>query len=95
MGVTYQKIIKRFSEGPDANPAFIEKLRKAQRAWLAFRDAHVESIFPEGENFSARPMCVLILRNELTQARSAQLSQWVVGIEEGDLPGRSSARGWP
>jgi len=32
------------------NPAFIDKLKAAQRAWVVFRDAQLEAIYPITDN---------------------------------------------
>ena len=47
MTVIYQGIIRRYSKEPDANPTLVENLRTAQRAWIAFRDAHIQTIYPD------------------------------------------------
>ena len=83
----YQQVIQRYSKGSDADLALVDKLRKAQRAWIKFRDAHIEAIFPseDSRHFSARPMCAAILQAELTDARIKQLREWLDGLEEGDV----------
>ena len=40
MNRAYQKILAEYK----TDVQFIQKLKLAQRAWIAFRDAHVESI---------------------------------------------------
>ena len=83
----YQKVIQRYAKGSEADLALVDKLRKAQRAWIKFRDAHIEAIFPsEGSrHFSARPMCAAMLQAGLTDARIKQLREWLDGLEEGDV----------
>ena len=55
----------------------LRKLRVAQRAWIAFRDAEIEATYPAEEKQRAYgsvfPMCVSMVREELTRARIAQL----------------------
>lgn len=85
MGEIYEKIIQKFSTGPEANPVFVEKLCQAQRAWLAFRDAHVASIYPDAGSFTAGPMCVDLVRAQLTRSRIVQLRPWLDGIGPGDV----------
>ena len=85
MTVIYQGIIRRYSKEPDVNPTLVENLRKAQRAWIAFRDAHIQTIYPDGNRFSARPMCAAMIRTELTKARILQLRDWLDGVAEGDV----------
>lgn len=69
--------------------AFVQKLRTAQRAWTAFRDAHVESLYPERNKLtaygSANPMCRCIALEELTARRTEELRRWIDGTEEGDV----------
>jgi len=42
----YQQLLKRNS----VETNFIDKLKISQRAWLAFRDAQLEAIFPDDTN---------------------------------------------
>jgi uncharacterized protein YecT (DUF1311 family) len=83
----YQKVIQRYSKGSEADLVLVDRLRKAQRAWIKFRDAHIEAIFPSeaDRRFSARPMCVAIVLTELDKARITQLREWLDGVEEGDV----------
>ncbi len=68
---------------------FVQKMRTAQRAWLAFRDAHLASIYPAGDKRvaygSVNPMCQCMELEKLTEERTEVLRQWVDGIEEGDV----------
>jgi uncharacterized protein YecT (DUF1311 family) len=72
---------------------FIEKLKLAQRAWIAFRDAELSALFPaedtQAEYGSIYPVCRCQTLSELTSARTAQLRRWIDGIEEGDVCGGS------
>jgi len=67
---------------------FEAALRKAQRAWLVFRDAHIVSLFPAEEkqwNYgSIYPMCLCSELASLTKQRTKQLQQWL-SQREGDL----------
>lgn len=68
--------------------AFEKKLKEAQLAWIKFRDAHLESIFPaankQQEYGSAFQMCYCGELAEITYKRIAQLKQWLAA-EEGDV----------
>lgn len=67
---------------------FIESIKKAQRAWIVFRDYHVDSIYPKskrGEYGSVKPMCRCEVLSELTIERAKMLRKWLVGVEEGDV----------
>jgi uncharacterized protein YecT (DUF1311 family) len=77
----YQKALK----WAESDPVLVNNLRKAQRAWIVFRDAHLEAIFPAEKRYSARSMAAAIVQTELTEARIEQLKGWAEGIEEGDI----------
>ncbi len=83
-----QKIVERYSKGSEANPVFVQKFEKSQSAWISYRDAHLDAIFPyttPNEYGSAQPMCAATIKTELTRSRITQLRQWLEGIEEGDV----------
>jgi uncharacterized protein YecT (DUF1311 family) len=84
----YQAVLKKYKD--DAK--FVTKLRAAQRAWVAYRDAEVEAKFPHGDESRAKeyygsvlPMCDAQFRAQLTQDRIDQLREWLDGAEEGDI----------
>ena len=68
---------------------FIRKLREAQRAWLAFREAELAARYPEQDKRlsygSVYPMCRRQVLAELTGQQTAQLRQWLAGAEEGEV----------
>ncbi len=81
----YQQILREYAEDAD----FVAKLKEAQRAWLAYRDAHVESVFP-GEDKravygSVFPMCHCGEVEGLTRERTRVLRRWLAGLPEGDV----------
>lgn len=81
---TYKKIISEYKE----DKVFIEKLKKAQKAWLTYRDAHSESVYPEEDKSyygSVYGMCNCGVKQELTEQRTKILKQWVQGVKEGDV----------
>jgi uncharacterized protein YecT (DUF1311 family) len=84
MNRAYQKILAEYK----TDAQFIQKLKLAQRAWIAFRDAHVVSIYPatdkRAEYGSINPMCQCKILEELTTARTRMLREWIDGVEEGD-----------
>jgi uncharacterized protein YecT (DUF1311 family) len=59
----------------DANAT--TKLRHAQRAWVAFRDAQLEALYPaqdkQREYGTIYPMCYAIVATAMTKERTAQL----------------------
>jgi uncharacterized protein YecT (DUF1311 family) len=78
----YKKIFRLYEDDPE----FLENLRKAQRAWIAFRDAHMEARLPRGPAVgSAYPMCRALHLAGLTRERTAQLRVWTEGLEEGHV----------
>jgi len=80
--VVYRRLEAKYSQ----NPVALRKLRAAERAWVAFRDAQIEATYPLDDNMygSVQPMCLSMLREELTRARIAQLRA-ALRHEEGDV----------
>jgi Lysozyme inhibitor LprI len=68
---------------------FIAKLKTAQRAWLAFRGAQLEALFPktdkQAEYGSVYPMCRCSELQSLTEERAKQLKRWLDGTKEGNV----------
>jgi hypothetical protein len=64
-------------------------MRQAQRAWIAFRDAHPAARFPKAdkqvEYGSVYPTCCCAALTELTELREKELKVWADGIPEGDV----------
>lgn len=82
MDSVYAAILNRYA----ANPELIASLKKAQKAGVDFREAHVESVYP-GENKSVTygsvyPLCATNLITRLTDQRIQQLQLWLQGTEE-------------
>lgn len=80
---TYNQILNVYKDDRE----FLEKLKVAQRAWIAFRDAHLASIFPkikQGEYGSVKGMCRCNILADFTSERTKVLSQWLTGVEEGE-----------
>lgn len=85
LNVVYNKILKSYQT--DAN--FISKLKAAQNAWIKFRDAEMDALFPEEQKRlyygSVFPMCWSMALTSLTKERIEKLKIWLTGIEEGDM----------
>lgn len=83
------KVYQQVLNENKANVLFVSKLKTAQRAWIAYRDAHVESLYPaanpQTEYGSVYPMCHCSVLTDLTRKRTEELRRWVDGIEEGDV----------
>lgn len=74
---TYQALLKQMVN----DPMFIKKLRVAQNAWIAFRDADLDARFSCAEDDvrqcwgSMYPMSFLARKAELTKERTRQLQE--------------------
>jgi uncharacterized protein YecT (DUF1311 family) len=69
----YRELLSKLKSDDNAT----KKLRAAQRAWLAFRDAHLQELYPakdkQGEYGSMYPMCYAQVATKMTKERTAQL----------------------
>ena len=88
LNITYQRILKKYAK----DALFVKRLKEAQRAWLAFRDAQIQMKFPTSSAAESTvqygtvyPMCSASYKAELTEQRTKQLREWLTGIEEGDV----------
>lgn len=85
LNATYARVFKDYAK----DPLFLAKLKQAQRAWIAFRDAHLAARFPKAdkqtEYGSAYPTCRCGVLTELTEQREKELKVWADGIPEGDV----------
>lgn len=82
----YDEILAIYSNDKEC----VEYLRRSQRAWIAFREAHIRAIWPAIETDSrplgtAERMCIPIELEAVTRQRILQLLTWRNGIEEGDV----------
>ncbi|HKW74786.1 MAG TPA: lysozyme inhibitor LprI family protein [Terriglobales bacterium] len=84
----YRKLLLKYKD----EPQFIAKLQTAQRAWLKFRDAYLDSIYFKKDKLQAYgsvyPTCKSILLTHLTVERTRELKQ-MLDPEEGDVCGLS------
>jgi len=84
----YQQLLKKHA----AHKNFIKKLKLAQEAWLKFRDAHIESLYPDTDEDQLRaegtvyPMCKTIEITRLTVERTRTLKN-MLDPKEGDVCG--------
>jgi uncharacterized protein YecT (DUF1311 family) len=85
LNATYSKVLKDYAR----DPQFLGKLRQAQRAWVAFRDAHLAARFPKAEKpaeyGSSYPACRCAVLTELTEQRTKELKTWADGVPECDV----------
>ncbi|AGY58525.1 lysozyme inhibitor LprI family protein [Gloeobacter kilaueensis] len=81
----YQQIRRQYS----GQKQFLDKLTRAERAWIAYRDAHLDSRFPSNnpqlEYGSVYPMCRCQELTQLTRERIQFLKRWVEGVPEGEV----------
>jgi uncharacterized protein YecT (DUF1311 family) len=80
----YNQILKQYKN----DAAFLRKLRIAQRAWVAYRNAQVEALYPEPNKQTAYgsiyPTCRCVALAKVTTLRAEDLRKWIDGAEEGD-----------
>lgn len=86
LNATYQAVLRKWQH----YPAVVAKLRASQRAWLAYRDADVESRFAyETLDASHRgtilPFAELVYRAGLEQERTERLCVYLRGLAEGEV----------
>jgi len=86
LNALYQRILKEYAD----DPKFIDKFRASQRAWIKFRDAEMEALFPPHDEDpmyygSVQPMCEASWLVILTKQRIEQLRKWADKTEEGDV----------
>ena len=88
LNLVYQQVIARHK----GDAVFITKFKNAQRAWLAFRDAELDAIYPapdkQVEYGSIYSMCHCTEQAALVDQRIQQLSAWLKP-KEGDVCGGS------
>jgi uncharacterized protein YecT (DUF1311 family) len=71
----------------------IAKLRAAQSAWEAYRDAQLAALWPlpaAGRYGSVNPMCVDMVKDQLTRARTRELRTMLKPVE-----GDACSSQWP
>jgi uncharacterized protein YecT (DUF1311 family) len=80
---TYERFISKYADDPEK----VARIKKAQRAWVAFRDAEVEALFAESDRpgrGSVWPMCRSLELAKLTADRTKQLKA-ILEAREGDV----------
>lgn len=85
LNAVYNTILKNAKDDKE----FIAKLKVAQRAWIAFRDAELEARYPARDKAMAYGsifnLCYCNALADLTQKRTAELAPWRDGVPEGDV----------
>lgn len=81
---TYTQIQKEYAK----ELPFVRKLRIAQRAWVAYRDAQIEALYPNPDKRTSYgtvyPTCRCAALARLTALRTEELKKWIDGAQEGD-----------
>lgn len=84
LNVVYKQIQKEYK----GETEFLTKLKISQRAWIKFRDAELDAIFPakdtQYEYGTMYPTCYYIHMKRLTEQRIKQLMIWIRGFGEGE-----------
>ncbi len=85
MHAAYRAIVVRRK----GDTRFLKVFERAQRAWLAFRNAYTEAMYcahsPAVEYGSGWRGCQMADEAQLNRERTAQLKGWAEGVEEGEL----------
>ncbi|RUR17741.1 DUF1311 domain-containing protein [Legionella sp. km535] len=80
----YQQVLVKYK----SDKVFIDRFVSAQRKWIEFKDAYVDSMYvPEYQDTygSVLPMCHCYFIEKITEDRTKQLKVWIDGIDEGDV----------
>ena len=80
LNATYGRIVARLADETDAR----QLLTKAQRAWVAFRDAECKFSAAGAQGGSIYPMIASACQIDLTKARTESLRRYL-DCKEGDL----------
>ena len=79
----YQEVLKTYKKDPKG----LAKIKAAEKAWIAFRDAYLESFYNVDEIGSANTLstCQCQLETRLIQERIAQLKFFLDPDNSGDV----------
>lgn len=87
------RLLAELQQRADGNREALGKLEKAQSAWMSYRDAQLEALWPFPDRLgygSAHPMCISDTKRSLTEARIREL-RGMLSRMEGDVCGSR----WP
>jgi uncharacterized protein YecT (DUF1311 family) len=83
----YRELLSKLKSDDNAT----KKLRAAQRAWLAFKDAHLQELYPvkdkQAEYGSMYPMCYAQVATAMTKQRTVQLRRMLDDKDPCDVAG--------
>lgn len=80
----YKKVLAKYQD----DEVFINKFVAAQKKWIEFRDAYVDSMYiPEKQDSygTVFSMCRCYFLEKIINDRVKQLQVWLEGISEGDV----------
>lgn len=85
MNTIYRRVLREYR----TDARFVRNMRAAQRAWLAYRNAHLAALYPaadtQREYGSVYPVCRCTALMEATRRRTEELRRWTTGAAEGDV----------
>jgi uncharacterized protein YecT (DUF1311 family) len=85
----YQELLSKLKSDENAT----NKLRTAQRAWIAFKDAHLQELYPaqdkQREYGSMYSMCYAQVSTAMTKERTSQLRKILDGKDPCAISGGS------
>jgi uncharacterized protein YecT (DUF1311 family) len=85
LNAVYREVLRSYAD----DPTFVKRLKAAQRAWLAFRDAELAALYPRAQEpgyyGSIYPACFATAKADLTKRRAEELRRWLDGVAEGDV----------
>ncbi len=85
LNTVYQRVLTEYK----GDALFVRKMKAAQHAWIAYRDAHLESVYPADDpRFaygSVYPMCRCVELTEMTKKRTELLRRWLTGEKDGEV----------
>ncbi len=82
------QVYNQVIENNKTQEVFIRNLKKAENSWIKYRDSHLSSVYSDpAENYgSVHPMCVCLLKTEMTKSRISELKRFLE-VTEGDVCG--------
>jgi uncharacterized protein YecT (DUF1311 family) len=82
LNATYHRVLEKYSKDPER----IARITKAERMWIIFRDAELDSLMPMNSKSQSEVVdfCRATLQTKLIRARIVQLKA-LLTPEEGDI----------
>jgi uncharacterized protein YecT (DUF1311 family) len=80
----YSQVLKKYGY----DKVFVTNMAASQKAWLAYRDAHIKAYYPpEYRPYagSITPLCVCQHMARMANERIKELKQWIDGVSENNI----------